>query len=244
MSCKREVETFQRVEVKIEFDKNCFKNIEETAKLILKQKLDKLNILLKNLSVYCYNGTLLINDRYNTCRELEEIARSFGFIVKQADCALKGKNYIITDELLQILSAMGSSYDLSQYANKEITEEIKKIIAENLIDGNKNDNIADMVGEILAKGFISTTGTQKVTSVYEDSRLIKETREDIVSDQSKIEKKVLSFVEQSKTVLEKGNEQMQNGTVKLLYHRARQMGYSVKEERKGTQIQLVLVRAE
>lgn len=244
MSCKREVETFQRVEVKIEFDKNCFKNIEETAKLILKQKLDKLNILLKNLSVYCYNGTLLINDRYNTCRELEEIAQSFGFIVKQSDCALKGKNYIITDELLHILSATGSSYDLSQYANKEITEEIKKIIAENLIVGNKNDNIADMVGEILAKGFISTTGTQKVTSVYEDSRLIKETREDIVSEQSKIEKKVLSFVEQSKTVLKKGNEQMQNGTVKLLYHRARQMGYSVKEERKGTQIQLVLVRAE
>lgn len=244
MSCKREVETFQRVEVKIEFDKNCFKNIEETAKLILKQKLDKLNILLKNLSVYCYNGTLLINDRYNTCRELEEIAQSFGFIVKHADCALKGKNYIITDELLHILSATGSSYDLSQYANKEITEEIKKIIAENLIVGNKNDNIADMVGEILAKGFISTTGTQKVSSVYEDSRLIKETREDIVSDRSKIEKKVLSFVERSKTVLEKGNEQMQNGTVKLLYHRARQMGYSVKEERKGTQIQLVLVRAE
>ena len=244
MSSKREVETFQRVEVKIEFDKNCFKNIEETAKLILKQKLDKLNILLKNLSVYCYNGTLLINDRYNTCRELEEIAQSFGFIVKQADCALKGKNYIITDELLHILSATGSSYDLSQYANKEITEEIKKIIAENLIDGNKNDNITDMIREILAKGFISTTGTQKVTSVYEDSRLIKETREDIVSDQSIIEKKVLSFVEQSKTVLEKGNEQMQNGTVKILYHRARQMGYSVKEERKGTQIQLVLVRAE
>lgn len=244
MSCKREVETFQRVEVKIEFDKNCFKNIEETAKLILKQKLYKLNILLKNLSVYCYNGTLLINDRYNTCRELEEIAQSFGFIVKQADSALKGKNYIITDELLHILSATGSSYDLSQYANKEITEEIKKIIVENLIDGNKNDNVTDMIREILAKGFISTTGTQKVTSVYEDSRLIKETREDIVSDQSIIEKKVLSFVEQSKTVLEKGNEQMQNGTVKLLYHRARQMGYSVKEERKGTQIQLVLVRAE
>lgn len=244
MSCKREVETFQRVEVKIEFDKNCFKNIEETAKLILKQKLDKLNILLKNLSVYCYNGTLLINDRYNTCRELEEIAQSFGFIVKQADCALKGKNYIMTDELLHILSSVGSGYDLSQYANKEITEEIKKIIVENLIDGNKNDNITDMIREILAKGFISTTGTQKVTSVYENSRLIKETREDIVSNRSKIEKKVLSFVERSKTVLEKGNEQMQNGTVKLLYHRARQMGYSVKEERKGTQIQLVLVRAE
>ena len=244
MSCKREVETFQRVEVKIEFDKNCFKNIEETAKLILKQKLDKLNILLKNLSVYCYNGTLLINDRYNTCRELEEIAQSFGFIVKQADCALKGKNYIMTDELLHILSSVGSGYELSQYANKEITEEIKKIIVENLIDGNKNDNITDMIREILAKGFISTTGTQKVTSVYENSRLIKETREDIVSNRSKIEKKVLSFVERSKTVLEKGNEQMQNGTVKLLYHRARQMGYSVKEERKGTQIQLVLVRAE
>lgn len=244
MSCKREVETFQRVEVKIKFDKNCFKNIEETAKLILKQKLDKLNILLKNLNVYCFNDKLFINDRYNTCRELEEIAQSFGFIVKQVNCSLKGKNYIMTDELLHILSSVGSGYDLSQYANKEITEEIKKIIVENLIDGNKNDNITDMIREILAKGFISTTGTQKVTSVYEDSRLIKETREDIVSDRSKIEKKVLSFVEQSKTVLEKGNEQMQNGTVKLLYHRARQMGYSVKEERKGTQIQLVLVRAE
>jgi hypothetical protein len=37
---------------------------------------------------------------------------------------------------------------------------------------------------------------------------------------------------------------MQNGTTEILYHRARQMGYSVEKKVKGKEVQLVLVRLQ
>ena len=39
-------------------------------------------------------------------------------------------------------------------------------------------------------------------------------------------------------------QQLRDGTAKLIYARARQMGYAVQEVKKGTQTQLVLVRCE
>ena len=55
---------------------------------------------------------------------------------------------------------------------------------------------------------------------------------------------VKDYIKTSTGVMEKGNIQLRDGTAKLLHSRARQMGYAVKEERKGNQVQLVLVRCE
>ena len=45
-------------------------------------------------------------------------------------------------------------------------------------------------------------------------------------------------------IVNKANEQLRDGTAKLIYSRARQMGYAVQEIKKGTQTQLVLVRCD
>lgn len=38
--------------------------IEESEKRCLLSKLEKLNVILKNLDVYCKDGILLVNDKY------------------------------------------------------------------------------------------------------------------------------------------------------------------------------------
>lgn len=244
MSCIKKVESFQQVIVNIEFDKDCFRSIEETAKFLLKQKFDKMNILLKDLDVYHNNNMLIVNDRYNACKELQDIAGSFGFTIQPIDCNLKGKSYIISDEIIKILVSIGSSFDLRQYETNVLSAEIKKLISETTTGLQEDENLADMIKKVRDTGIISTAGIQKVISTYEDLRLKQEERGEIMSDAGEIKKRILSFVINAKSILEKGNEQLRNGTAKLLYYRARQMGYIVKEEREGAKIQLVLVRAE
>lgn len=244
MSCSYKVETFEKVEVEIKFDKDCFANIEKAAQIILKQKLDKINILLKNLNVYSCNNMLFVNDRYNTCSNIEEISKEFGLIIKKVNCNIKGKNYIITDELLGVLSDIGMDFELNKYVNKELTEEIQEILANNNLLINQDDNLKRILKTIYSTGAVFTEGTQKVISSYYNNLLRSQERGEIKSDQEIIRKNVQSYVDNVTAILTKGNSQLQNGTAKLLHHRARQMGYLVKEERKGTQVQLVLVRAE
>ena len=49
---------------------------------------------------------------------------------------------------------------------------------------------------------------------------------------------------EAENVVKKTNAYLRDGTTKLIYTRARQMGYAVQEVKKGTQTQLVLVRYE
>ena len=108
MSCERRVYTFQQVEeVRIECcDKKELEKLEKTIISSIEQKLEKLNILIKNCNVYSGNGMILVNDRYNICSDLSTVAEAFGLNIKQVQCSLKGKNYIITDELLTVLKQL------------------------------------------------------------------------------------------------------------------------------------------
>ena len=56
--------------------------------------------------------------------------------------------------------------------------------------------------------------------------------------------KLKAFAERSKKTVGKANADMLNGTTKLIYSRARQMGYAVEEVKKGKDVQLVLVRLQ
>lgn len=246
MSCTRHVESFEVVEVKIEFttDKECIMKMEEIAELLLKQKLDKLNILLKKLNVYCYNNTLLVNDKYNICKDLEEIAAAFGLTIKPVTCSLRGKNYIISDKLIEILMTINENYRLDGIANQELTAEIKEVINKNGIYLTISEELTSIIRSIREKGTIVTQGTQRVVTTYYDGMIKRQERGEITSDKGKITEMVKGYVKASTSVMEKGNKQLRDGTAKLLYSRARQMGYAVKEERKGNQIQLVLVRYE
>ena len=54
----------------------------------------------------------------------------------------------------------------------------------------------------------------------------------------------MKISKEAQNTVNKTNEQLRDGTTKLIYSRARQMGYAVQEIKKGTQTQLVLVRCE
>ena len=244
MSCTKKVESFQSVEVKIEFDKDCVKNIERTADLLLKQKLSKLNNLLKNLNVYSYNNILLVNDRYCTCKDFEDIAGSFGFTVQSVACSLKGKNYIVSDKLIELQMLINGQYELKGYANQALTKEVQQVIEQHLISIQQDEEFINIIRAIRETGDVLLQGKQRVVSIYYDDQLRSEERGEIVSNKEAITEKINNFIKTSTKLLESGNEQLRDGTAKLLYSRARQMGYAVKEERIGKQIQLVLVRSE
>lgn len=244
MSCTRHVESFEVVEVRITFDKDCIKEIEKTAELLLIQKIEKLNILLKNLNVFCHNNILLVNDRYNICKDFEEIASAFALTVKPIACSLRGKNYIVSDKLIEILMTINENYNLKGVESQEATSEIIEIISKNGITLSENESLIEMLRAIRKTGEISTQGKQRVVTTYYDGMLRGVEKGEITSNSDQITEMIKSYVGKTTRVLEEGNKQLRDGTAKLLYSRARQMGYAVKEERKGNQIQLVLVRYE
>ena len=221
--------------------------IAEAEKNCLLSKFEKLNVLLKNLNVYCKGGVLLVNDRYGICSEFPEIAAAFGFITKPVEpvaCALKGKNYLIYDPLFELIRALDPAFDISKFANKQPNEQILSALQKVDPSAPISDKLQTVLQTILREGHYTVKGTQKIVTTYEDGREINRDVGAVVSDRDVIIKELNLYSQAMQDLLKKANTDLQSGTVKLLCHRARQMGYSIKEERKGTQVQLVLVRAE
>ena len=247
MSCERRVHTFQQVEeVRIECcDKKELKELEKTIISSIEQKLEKLNILIKNCNVYSGNGMILVNDRYNICSDLATVALAFGLNIKQVQCSLKGKNYIITDELLTVLKQLEREFGFgTNIANQELTDVICQILNENSVTRNIDLNVLEMVRNIKKNGQYVTTRTRTITEETEDGRLIGRSEGQWVTDANEIRNKLMKIFKDAQTTVNKTNSQLRDGTAKLIYARARQMGYSVQEVKKGTQTQLVLVRCE
>ena len=218
--------------------------IEKAATDAIMQKLDKLNIVLKNLNVYCTDNVLLVNDKFGVCRELIEIAQAFGIEIKQIDCDLRGKSYLLQDTLFELISTINPQFSIKKYANCEMTSELIAAIDKNARAYRQDVELLKIFQEIKATGRYTITGTQHVKTTYEDGHMIDQTVGEIVSDEATITNRLKFYLEQTSSALRKTNDNLRDGTVKLLYNRARQMGYAVREERKGTQVQLVLVRCE
>lgn len=247
MSCERRVHTFQQVEeVRIECcDKKELKELEKTIISSIEQKLEKLNILIKNCNVYSGNGMILVNDRYNICSDLATVAKAFGLNIKQVQCSLKGKNYIITDELLTVLKQLEREFGFgTNIANQELTDVICQILNENSVTRNIDLNVLEMVRNIKKNGQYVTTRTRTITEETEDGRLIGRSEGQWVTDANEIRNKLMKISKDAQTTVNKTNSQLRDGTAKLIYARAKQMGYAVQEVKKGTQTQLVLVRCE
>ncbi|MDE6667590.1 MAG: hypothetical protein K2K38_04490 [Clostridia bacterium] len=243
MSARTTVESFTPIEIKITcIDKKSVCEIEEAAICAVKQKLDKLNIIFKNLSVYCHDNLLLINDRYGICKDLEEIASAFGLNVQAVQCGLRGKSYIVEEPLIKLINATNSLFSVSNYANSQITSELISVIEKSKTQANVKSDVSEILKEIKEKGYYSLNGKQKVTSVYDDAGLIKQEFGEIVSDEAQLSARLKNYMTEAKSTINKANENLRDGTAKLLYSRARQMGYAVQEERNGNQVQLVLVR--
>ena len=68
---------------------------------------------------------------------------------------------------------------------------------------------------------------------------------DTIKEKAKQNVKTIVLPEtEAKRTYEAAEAVLRDGTAKLIYARARQMGYAVQEVKKGTQTQLVLVRCE
>lgn len=247
MSCERRVHTFQQVEeVRIECcNKKELEDLEKTIITSLEQKLEKLNILIKNCNVFSGNGMVLVNDRYNICSDLITVAEAFGLNIKQIQCSLRGKNYIITDDLLTVLKQLEKEYEFGKnIANQELSDIVSQILNDNSITRNIDANVLDMVRNIKKNGQYVTTRTRTITEETEDGRLIGRSEGQWVSNADEIRNRLMDISKKAQNTVNRTNSQLRDGTAKLIYARARQMGYAVQEVKKGTQTQLVLVRCE
>lgn len=247
MSCEIESVSFEEIEeVRIECcDKKEIEALEKCIISSIEQKLEKLNILIKNCGVYAYSGSLLVNDRHNVCSDLVSVAEAFGLTIKQIQSTLKGKTYMITDGLLSVLEQFGNNFEFGKSVqNKEIDETIKQIISSNQTSASIDYEILKMVRNIKQNGQYVTTRTRTVTETYEDSYLIDRSEGKWISDADNIKEKLMALSKNAEKTINNTNAQLRDGTAKLIYSRARQMGYSVQEVKKGTQTQLVLVRCE
>ena len=246
MSCVRTVKTFEVVEIKLdEIKAKDLVELEETLCKVMAQKLEKLNILIKETNIYSHNGQLLINDRYRICADLEEIARAFGFEIKKINCSLRGNNYIVSDALVSLLKEIGISYTFGEsIANQTATEEIKAIIENNAIPETIKGNLLEIVKNIRQNGSYTMTKKREVVTEYYDGRVRGETKGVWDSNEGTVQTQLKAFAERSKQSVSKANADMMKGTTKLIYSRARQMGYAVEEVKKDKDVQLVLVRLQ
>lgn len=239
------VEENKLVEIKIDaITKKDLTEIERSATQALRQKIGKLNVVLKNLDVYCSENILLVNDRYGICKDLQEIAEAFGMSVTSIECGLRGKSYLIQDKLSAIISTINPNFSLEEFANKTMTDSLLGVIKISASPYSIDKTLESIFQTILENGYYTVIGHQNITTTYEDGRIIEQTAGKIVSDSERITGVLKKYMKETSLSLKNANDNLRDGTVKLLYSRARQMGYAVKEERKGTQVQLVLVRTE
>lgn len=251
MSCERRVYTFQEVEeVRIECcDKKEIEDLEKTIKNALEQKTEKLNVLIKNCNIYSFGGVILVNDRYNICSDLTTVAEALGLTINPVQCSLRGKNYIITDELVAFLLQFGITFDFgANISNQSLDATIKDIIIKNTPKREISQSILDMVSNIKANGQYVTTRTREITEEYDEDggyrSLVGRSESAWVSDAEAVRGQLMEISKNAQNTVNRTNAQLCDGTAKLIYARARQMGYAVQEVKKGTQTQLVLVRCE
>ena len=245
MSCQRTVKTFETVEVKIDTcNKKELEELEKSIVSSINQKLEKLNILIKNCDIYSNGNCILVHDRFNICSGLKEVTEAFGLECELVNCSLKGKTYLITDQLLRVLKQIDVQFIFgSNVANKELVDEIEGIMGE--FGTNKIDPaILEMVRNIKKNGVFTTSKTREVSQTFYDGRLIGHSEGDWSTDEGVIRERLLKMSKEAENVVKRTNANLRDGTTKLIYTRARQMGYTVQEVKKGTKTQLVLVRYE
>ena len=245
MSCTTRKTVWEKIDVVVGEDlQDSLLEIISKGEKCLEQKFSKLNLLLKNMNVYYCKEHVVVNDRYGACADFKEIAQAFGFKTIETKLSLRGKNYLLTDEIIKILCQLDEKFSLEKYGEQKGTEEMIEAIKKLPLDSYINGGLLDNLRKIVLDGKITLQGEQEVTTAYYGKRVYSRKEGEIRSSKDKVYEQLENYILKSAEKLGECNEQMQNGTVKLLYSRARQMGYSVKEEKKGNEVQLVLGRVD
>ena len=215
--------------------------IKDAMKLCLDRKLEKLRLLLRQMNVFKVDDYLLVNDRYNTALDFEKTVQAFGMDIKQVSIpGFKGKTYVLGDKITKLLGVVNSQYDYASLLDiKEMPAsiDISKIPLFKYADVDKTyaADLRTLLTEIQKNGYVKVEGSET---------LIDGVSQGIISNKETVVNKLQAFLQEIKTQACKNNKNVQYGTTEILYSRARQMGYSVQKEQKGTEIQLVLMRVE
>ena len=208
----------------------------------IEQKLEKLNIIANQMNVYAVKDHLIINDRYAICPEFIKIVENFGMSIKAVSIpGMRGKTYLVSDEIVAILHKISSNYCFGEsIANMTATPTMEiAVLNESIeyssIDSKYDAELVSYIAEILRSGAVTIQGQET---------LIDGISQGVVSNSAAVQAKLGSLLSEIEKQVKRNNKNMQNGTTEILYHRARQMGYSVEKKVKGKEVQLVLVRLQ
>ena len=246
MSVEMTVKTFEQVEVKVDgCNRLDILKLEDSLILALEQKLNKLNIVVKNFNVYVKDGMILVNDSYNMCPELITLSESLGFKIKKLETSLKGKTYLISDDIVDTLRQFNRDYNFkSKIANKEVDAQVEKIIDENKFNFIVDNKILDMISNIKENGVYLEIAKQEIITNYKDDKFVSRELGDVISNKDSIKEEFLKLSNKTQEMINNTNSKLKEGTSQIIKYRAKQMGYSIEEVRNGNEIQLVLVRCE
>lgn len=255
---------FEKVQISITtLTQQKLTEMEDKLILCLKQKLSKLASLLRNpsLTLYCQDGHILVHDKYMILNSFTEIAEAFGMDVKSVKCALRGECYVVSDKIIELLKQMQSSFELSGILtelelnlpttlNAQLVDQLREILEQNKFEYS---DIRSKYGELIAEASRSLRNTnsfnieglreiEQTRDRYSDRDILLSSREvGVSSDKVNVKQRLKEFVSDVDANLKANNSHMQNGVTEMLYHRAKQLGYSVEKQKKGDTIQLVMV---
>ena len=213
--------------------------IEEALTVCLDRKMDKLNLLLKQMDVYLVGDNLIVNDRFSTAHDFEETVRAFGTDIKSVTVPnLRGKTYVMSDRIAQLLRVSGEEYAWDKAVRLKKARFDADALEGQLfrygeIRERYDGELRDFLRQVKGTGSVSVTGTET---------LIDGRSQGVVSDRARVERKLSAYLADVRREACENNRQLQRGTAMLLRERARQMGYSVTQEEKDGKIQLVMVR--
>lgn len=215
--------------------------IQEALTICLDRKLEKLNLLLKQMNIYQFGNSLIVNDRYNIALNFIEIVKNFGMDISLANLSgLKGKTYVISDKITKLLEILNNKYNFNNVVNilnTPVGVEINNLVVDNYkyLDNIYDLKLCELLKEIKLNGFVSISGTETFVNGISQG---------IVSDNDNITTKLKDYLKLIKQEICNNNKNLQYGTIEIIYTRARQMGYSVEKVVKGKEVQLVLERIE
>lgn len=243
MSWEVTEEFFETQEIKIDvFTTQTLQNLEQTLCNIIKQRLEKINLLIKDMNVFYYDDCLIINDRYKICSDLEKVAKAFGFVIKEVKCGLRGSTYIMTDPLIELLHQIGvNSGVLRVAANQTINQGVVDLVDKTLLK-QPDEALLAMMENIWTNGQYIDKKTRQGSVTLDGGYVLRRSVGPWDVDEDKLKSILTTFSTTVERRVAATNKEMVAGTTQLIHYRARQMGYAVEEKRNGKEVQLVLVR--
>ena len=215
--------------------------IEEALKMCLDRKLERLNLILGQTNIYQVDDLLIVNDRYNVASNLVQIVEAFGMNISLVQVqGFKGKTYVISDKITQLLKMLGTTYNFSNALNILEKPQNVNLDSRYFYDNKGLEDVYDkelsgFLLDIKSKGFVSIQGVETI---------IDEVSQGIVSNNASVTQKLKKYLIDIKNENCKNNKNLQYGTVEILNMRARQMGYTVEKVVRDKEVQLVFARID